>query len=191
MRARRRPFLLRSLCDCGMSTRPGGQRASNSAPAKDGGGNLRLLFGVARAGLGRLRRLAVFDPAFVAQITTFLRFTLAFGRLAVLVHLFLDEPCTFLDLTLDAHVRLPFLRSPRSSVSGNTNVPRANLLLVGRVIYAVQAPDFTHIVRNNFVSRRGISARSKAASQILPQALEEWVAHLSVRRLGTVFDLGQ
>jgi uncharacterized membrane protein len=76
-------------------------------------------------------------------------------------------------------------------VSDNTNAPRANLLLVGQVIYAVQTPDFTHIVRNNFVSRRVISARSKAASQILPQALEKWVAHLSVRRLGTVFDLGQ
>src|ERR1700710_499327 len=88
-------------CDRGMSTRPGGQRASNSAPAKHGGGILRLLFGVARAGLGRLRRLTVLDPAFVAQITTFLRFTLAFGRIAVFVHLFLDEPCTFLDLTLD------------------------------------------------------------------------------------------
>src|SRR6202161_428973 len=154
---------------------------------------LRLLFGVARAGLGRLRRLAVLDPAFVAQIATFLRFTLAFGRLAVFVHLFLDEPCTFLDLTLDAHVGLPFLRSPRSSVSGNTNAPRANLLLVGRVIYAVQAPGFyAHRAEQFRVTKREISAGSKAASQVLPQALEKKrLAHLSVRRLGAVFDLGQ
>src|SRR5665213_1828642 len=82
------------------------------------GRDIDLLFGVAGAGLGRLGILAVFDPAFVAQITAFLRLALAFGRLAVLVHLFLDEPCTFLDFTLDAHGGLLFEVSPRLSVSG-------------------------------------------------------------------------
>ena len=52
------------------------------------------------SGLGCLRILAVFNPTFVAQITPFLGFALAFGRLTVLVHLFLDEARTFLDFTL-------------------------------------------------------------------------------------------
>jgi hypothetical protein len=42
------------------------------------------------------------------QITTFLRFALAFGRLAVFVHLLIDEACTFLDFALHAHVGLLF-----------------------------------------------------------------------------------
>jgi hypothetical protein len=51
----------------------------NPAPAFGRPRTLHLLFRVARSRLGRLRRFAVFDPAFVAQITTLLRFTLAFG----------------------------------------------------------------------------------------------------------------
>ncbi len=54
---------------------------------------------MARSGLGCLWRLSVLNPAFVAQIPAFLRFTLACQRLAVFVHFLLDEPCTFLDFT--------------------------------------------------------------------------------------------
>jgi hypothetical protein len=61
---------------------------------------------MAGAWLGRFRRFAVFDPALVSQIAAFLRFALAFWRLAVFVHFFLDEACAFLDFTLDAHVGL-------------------------------------------------------------------------------------
>src|SRR3954462_11863180 len=55
------------------------------------------------ARLRRLRRLAVLDPAFVAQVTTFLSLLLALGGLAVFVHLFFDEPGAFLHFTFNAH----------------------------------------------------------------------------------------
>jgi hypothetical protein len=73
---------------------------------------IQLLFRVASARLGRLRCFAVFDAAFIAQITAFLGLCFAFGRLAMLVHLFLDEAGTFFNLTLDAHVRFPLLAFP-------------------------------------------------------------------------------
>jgi hypothetical protein len=50
-----------------------------------------LLLGMTRAGLRCLGILSVFDAALVTQIAAFLRLALALRRLAVLVHLFLDE----------------------------------------------------------------------------------------------------
>jgi hypothetical protein len=80
---------------------------------------------VTRSGLGRLWRLAVFDSTFVAQIATFLRFALAFERLAVFVHLLLDETSTFFDFTLTL-MSVSF--SAFATVSDKTNAPEANLL---------------------------------------------------------------
>ena len=86
------------------------------------GGRFCLLSGIARSGLGRLRRLAVFDPAFVAQITTFLRFTLAFGRLAVFVVSSLTNPAP----SLISPFTLMFLFDVRHDHRvRKTNAPRA------------------------------------------------------------------
>src|SRR3954452_6451892 len=60
--------------------------------------------------LRRLRRLAVFDPAFVAQVATFLSLLLALGGLAAFVHLFFDEPGAFLHFAFNAHDDLPCWR---------------------------------------------------------------------------------
>jgi hypothetical protein len=68
------------------------------------GGIIRLLFRVTGSRLCGFRRLAVLNTAFVTQITAFLRFCFAFWGHAVLVHLFFDEACGFLDFTLDTHV---------------------------------------------------------------------------------------
>ena len=68
----------------------------------------RLLFGVARSGLCRLRRFAVFDSALVAEVTTFLRLTLAFGGLTVFVKFFLNESRTLFDFAFHAHAGLLF-----------------------------------------------------------------------------------
>jgi hypothetical protein len=72
-----------------------------------GSGGCRLLLGMAHAGLGRLRRFAVVDPALIAKVASFLGLALAFRRLAVLVHLFLDEPCAFLNFALSHSCRSP------------------------------------------------------------------------------------
>src|ERR1700761_8374362 len=61
---------------------------------------------VACAGLRRLRRLAVFNPAFIAKLPALGRLLLAVRRLAVLVHFFLHKAGRFLGLTLDAHIAL-------------------------------------------------------------------------------------
>src|ERR1700743_2205849 len=59
------------------------------------------------AGVGRLRRLAVFDAAFIPQVASLLRLLLALGGLAVFVGLFLHEAGCFFGLTFDAHVHAP------------------------------------------------------------------------------------
>ena len=66
-----------------------------------------LAMSVPTAGVGRLGRLTVLNPAFIAQITAFLGFRLAFYGLAVLVCLLLDEARGLLDVSFDAHVETP------------------------------------------------------------------------------------
>lgn len=58
------------------------------------------------AGRRRLRSLAIFDTAFVAEVATLLGLLLALRVLAVFVQLFLDEAGTFFDFTLHAHIHL-------------------------------------------------------------------------------------
>jgi hypothetical protein len=64
---------------------------------------------VAGARLGRLWRLAIFDPAFVTQVAAFLSFLLTFRGFAVFVQLLFYETGTFLHFTFDAHGSLPFV----------------------------------------------------------------------------------
>jgi hypothetical protein len=83
---------------------------------------------MARPGLVVFGALTVLNPTFVPQVTTFLRFALALRGLAVLVHFLFDEPCTFLDLALDAHVGLLSAFATAIRVRG-TNAARADLIL--------------------------------------------------------------
>src|SRR3990167_1004676 len=65
-----------------------------------------LVFG---AGSTRLRRLAVFDAAFVAKVAAFLRLALGLGAVAVFEGFFLHIAGSFLDLSFDAHDTLHWL----------------------------------------------------------------------------------
>jgi hypothetical protein len=69
---------------------------------------MHLFFRMSGARLSRLWRLAVFDPAFVTQITSLLRFLLAFWRFAVLISLLFNKSGGFFYFSLDAHVGCPF-----------------------------------------------------------------------------------
>jgi hypothetical protein len=64
---------------------------------------------VSGAGLDCLRRLAILDSTFVAQVTAFLGLPLAIRRLTVFVSLFLYETSGFLDLTFNAYCRLLYI----------------------------------------------------------------------------------
>lgn len=83
----------------------------------DRGRFVSLAFQVTGAGLGRLRRIAVFRAAFTAQVATFLDLALGFGAVAVRVHFLLHEAGGFLDLTLDARGCAPDRRNPVRSIS--------------------------------------------------------------------------
>src|SRR4051794_32024140 len=69
-------------------------------------GGFRKVGLVTGAGLRRLRRLAVFDAAFVPEVATLLSLLLALGRFAALVQLFLDVAGGFLGFTFNAHCNL-------------------------------------------------------------------------------------